>query len=107
MPIYEYQCQACGHQLEALQKVNDAPLIKCSQCNQEQLQKRVSAVAFQLKGSGWYVTDFKDKKEKSTNSDTSETTNNSDTKAETSSSRATTNAADSNKKATSTTSSDD
>ena len=59
MPIYEYQCQACGHQLEVLQKVSDAPLKKCPECGKPKLQKLVSAPSFRLKGGGWYETDFK------------------------------------------------
>ncbi len=59
MPIYEYQCDACGHQLEALQKMADAPLTQCPQCEQDSLRKKVSAAAFRLKGGGWYETDFK------------------------------------------------
>lgn len=59
MPIYEYQCTACNHALEALQKMSDAPLTECPQCGQSTLQKLVSAASFQLKGSGWYQTDFK------------------------------------------------
>ena len=59
MPIYEYRCAACGHELEALQKLSDAPLRDCPACHQAELRKRVSAAGFQLKGSGWYVTDFR------------------------------------------------
>jgi putative FmdB family regulatory protein len=59
MPIYEYRCTACGKELEALQKLSDAPLKTCPACHDETLVKRVSAAGFQLKGSGWYVTDFK------------------------------------------------
>ena len=59
MPIYEYQCQACDHQLEALQKISDAPKLDCPACGESALKKQVSAVAFRLKGSGWYETDFK------------------------------------------------
>ena len=59
MPIYEYQCQACQHQLEALQKISDDPLTDCPECGKAELRKRVSAVAFRLKGGGWYETDFK------------------------------------------------
>ena len=62
MPIYEYQCEGCGHQLEALQKMSDAPLTDCPKCQQPNLKKLVSASGFQLKGSGWYVTDFKGSK---------------------------------------------
>ena len=59
MPIYEYQCTACDHSLEALQKMSDDVLIHCPECNGETLKKKISAVAFQLKGTGWYETDFK------------------------------------------------
>jgi putative FmdB family regulatory protein len=59
MPIYEYQCQACRKQIEALQKMNDAPLLDCPQCGKPALKKQVSAAAFRLKGGGWYETDFK------------------------------------------------
>jgi putative FmdB family regulatory protein len=59
MPFYEYQCNNCGHALEAMQKVSDAPLKKCPQCGKPQLQKLMSAPVFRLKGGGWYETDFK------------------------------------------------
>lgn len=59
MPIYEYRCAACGHDLEVLQKFSDAPLTVCPECHKPELRKRVSAAGFQLKGSGWYVTDFR------------------------------------------------
>lgn len=59
MPIYEYRCQSCNHELEALQKMHDAELRDCPHCGQPQLQKLISAAAFRLKGSGWYETDFK------------------------------------------------
>lgn len=62
MPIYEYQCKACGHKLEKLQKISDAPLKDCPACEQPDLHKLVSPVAFRLKGGGWYETDFKDEK---------------------------------------------
>lgn len=61
MPIYEYECTACGHQLEAIQKMSDEPLTICPNCNKPDLHKLVSAAGFQLKGTGWYVTDFRDK----------------------------------------------
>lgn len=61
MPIYEYQCGTCGHQLEALQKFSDAPLIQCPECGKETLKKLVSSTSFQLKGTGWYATDIRDK----------------------------------------------
>lgn len=59
MPIYEYLCQSCGHAHEAIQKISDAPLSECPQCAKPQLKKQISAAGFQLKGSGWYATDFK------------------------------------------------
>ena len=62
MPIYEYQCDVCGHRLEKLQKISDSPLSDCPACKQPGLRKLVSAVAFRLKGGGWYETDFKDEK---------------------------------------------
>jgi putative FmdB family regulatory protein len=59
MPIYEYQCQSCGHELEALQKLSDQPLVTCPACSKDDLIKKISAAGFRLKGSGWYETDFK------------------------------------------------
>jgi putative FmdB family regulatory protein len=59
MPFYEYQCNSCGHTLEAMQKITDAPLKKCPHCGKPQLQKLMSAPVFRLKGGGWYETDFK------------------------------------------------
>jgi len=59
MPIYEYRCQQCGHELEKIQKMSDAPLSECPSCGQASLKKLVSAAAFRLKGGGWYETDFK------------------------------------------------
>ena len=59
MPIYEYQCEACGHYLETLQKISDPPLTDCHKCGKPALKKLVSAAAFRLKGGGWYETDFK------------------------------------------------
>jgi putative FmdB family regulatory protein len=64
MPIYEYACQKCGHTLDALQKVSDAPLRKCPECGALRLKRLVSAPQFRLKGSGWYETDFKSDKDK-------------------------------------------
>ena len=61
MPIYEYKCQACGHEMEAIQKMSDPALIDCPQCQQAALKKLISAAGFQLKGNGWYATDFKNK----------------------------------------------
>ncbi len=59
MPIYEYRCDACGHKLEVIQKLKDAPLTICPVCDKPTLAKMISAGGFQLKGSGWYATDFK------------------------------------------------
>jgi len=59
MPIYEYRCEACGHQEEFLQKLTERPLSKCPKCGKAKFQKMLSAAGFQLKGSGWYATDFK------------------------------------------------
>jgi putative FmdB family regulatory protein len=59
MPIYAYQCSSCGHELEALQKMSDAPLTDCPACNSATLTKKVTAAAFRLSGGGWYETDFK------------------------------------------------
>ena len=61
MPIYEYQCQSCHHVLEALQGLSEAPLTDCPACKGKTLQRLVSAAGFQLKGTGWYATDFRDK----------------------------------------------
>lgn len=61
MPIYEYLCENCGQELEKIQKISDAPLVNCPSCGKASLRKKISAVGFQLKGSGWYATDFKDK----------------------------------------------
>lgn len=59
MPIYEYRCGSCGHQKDHLQKMSDAPLATCPACGQASYTKLLSAAGFQLKGSGWYATDFK------------------------------------------------
>ncbi|MEX1031886.1 MAG: zinc ribbon domain-containing protein [Cellvibrionaceae bacterium] len=64
MPIYEYQCQSCDHGFEVLQKMSDPLLTDCPACHQQALRKKVSAVAFRLKGGGWYETDFKTGKKK-------------------------------------------
>jgi len=61
MPIYEYRCKACGHQEEFLQKLSEPPLTECPVCHRKSFDKLPSAAGFQLKGSGWYATDFKGK----------------------------------------------
>lgn len=89
MPIYAYRCGSCGFQKDVLQKMSDAPLTQCPECKQESFSKQVTAAGFQLKGSGWYVTDFRggnsssgksDKKEGSS-SGASESGQNSSTSA--------------------------
>ena len=59
MPIYEYECNACQYGFESIQKISEPPLVDCPQCGEPQLRKKISAVAFRLKGGGWYETDFK------------------------------------------------
>ncbi len=59
MPIYAYKCGSCGHAKDVLQKISDAPLTACPACGAEAFSKQVTAAGFQLKGSGWYVTDFR------------------------------------------------
>jgi putative FmdB family regulatory protein len=59
MPIYEYRCQSCGFEKEYLQKLSDAPISQCPSCGKADMVKMVTAAGFQLKGSGWYATDFK------------------------------------------------
>jgi len=84
MPIYEYVCKACGQAHEALQKFSDEPLMDCPACHQSTLQKIVSASGFQLKGSGWYVTDYRGKDKSAQSADgatSSDATNSSDTAA--------------------------
>lgn len=61
MPIYEYRCSSCGFQKEHLQKMSDAPLTTCPSCASDRYTKLLSAAGFQLKGTGWYATDFKDR----------------------------------------------
>jgi putative FmdB family regulatory protein len=59
MPIYEYRCSACGHQEDHLLRLSDAPLTKCPACGKKKYEKQLTAAGFQLKGSGWYASDFK------------------------------------------------
>ncbi|MBN9410115.1 MAG: zinc ribbon domain-containing protein [Burkholderiales bacterium] len=61
MPIYAYKCASCGHSKDVLQKMSDAPLTVCPSCGAETFSKQLTAAGFQLKGSGWYVTDFRDR----------------------------------------------
>ena len=64
MPIYEYACESCGHQFDALQKMSDDPLRECPDCGEKSLKKLLSAPNFRLKGGGWYETDFKKDKQR-------------------------------------------
>jgi putative FmdB family regulatory protein len=59
MPIYAYRCEECGFAKDVLQKISDAPLSQCPSCNKPAFKKQLTAAGFQLKGSGWYVTDFR------------------------------------------------
>lgn len=59
MPIYAYKCSSCGHEKDVLQKISDAPLTACPACGAQAFAKQLTAAGFQLKGSGWYATDFK------------------------------------------------
>jgi len=79
MPIYEYLCNSCGAEKEHLQKISDAPIAVCPVCGSNDYIKRISAAGFQLKGSGWYVTDFKNNKAKSPDAKSSSKDTKSDT----------------------------
>ena len=89
MPIYEYECGACGESHEFIQKFSDGPKRKCPSCGALKLKKQISAAAFHLKGDGWYVTDFRDKDKKDTkekksdssSGDSKSTSESSDTKS--------------------------
>jgi putative FmdB family regulatory protein len=92
VPIYEYQCESCGHGLEALQKLSDAPLTECPECHKSSLKKQISAAGFRLSGGGWYETDFKSGKKKNLAGDSaSSTPASSSSTASTTSSATTTN----------------
>ena len=95
MPIYEYECDDCGHQFEALQKMSDDLLIDCPQCDQPTLRKLVSAAAFRLKGKGWYETDFKGDGKKNLSS--SDSTKSVDKKSDEKAAKANKKSADSGK----------
>ena len=77
MPIYEYQCESCGHELEALQKLSDVPLTQCPECQKSSLKKQISAAGFRLSGGGWYETDFKSGKKKNLAGDSSQSSSSS------------------------------
>ena len=83
MPIYEYRCAECGQEHEVLQKVSEPPLTVCPACGKPALQKQLSAAGFQLKGSGWYATDFKGPAKKPAEKKTEKTEAKTETKTET------------------------
>ncbi len=89
MPIYEYQCESCGHELEALQKLSDAPLTECPACQKSTLKKQISAAGFRLSGGGWYETDFKSGKKKNLAGDSTQSTSSGTSSSNTGSSSAT------------------
>ncbi len=62
MPIYEYRCDGCGHEMELIQRMSDDPMKDCPVCKESKLKKLISAAGFRLKGSGWYESDFKNSK---------------------------------------------
>lgn len=96
MPIYAYKCSSCGHTRDVLQKVSDAPLTQCPQCEASTFSKQLTAAGFQLRGSGWYATDFKNGSSKNkgtaepkgSDSGSKESAPDSTTKSETSTSAA-------------------
>ena len=104
MPIYEYECMSCQHRLEKIQKMSDSRLVDCPECGKPDLKKLVSAVAFRLKGSGWYETDFKTGSKKNvsgTDAESSATTGSSEaTTADTSSAGSKNKSADKDTKST-------
>jgi putative FmdB family regulatory protein len=73
MPIYDFQCTSCDHKDELMRKISEASTIICPNCSKETFSKMLSAPSFQLSGTGWYASDFKDKKSNKTPTDKSET----------------------------------
>ncbi|MCO6441325.1 MAG: zinc ribbon domain-containing protein [Nitrococcus mobilis] len=80
MPIYEYMCNACGHEMETLQAISEAPLRDCPECGQAELRKLISAPIFRLKGGGWYETDFKTNNKRNLAGDAAAESKSSETK---------------------------
>ncbi|XOV84445.1 MAG: FmdB family zinc ribbon protein [bacterium] len=101
MPIYEYRCDNCGHELEVMQKLSEDPLKTCPKCSNDALTKRISAAGFRLKGGGWYETDFKSGKKKNVSGteggSSAPSTGTSDSSGTSDSAGASTGAADSSK----------
>jgi putative FmdB family regulatory protein len=81
MPIYEYQCSACGNRHEAIQGMNDADLTDCPKCGKPSLKRLISAAGFRLKGGGWYETDFKSGNKKNLAGDSSSSSGDSSPKS--------------------------
>ena len=103
MPIYAYRCADCGHAQDFLQKISDGPIAECPSCGSKNFAKQVTAAGFQLKGGGWYVTDFrdsgkKDGKKSDSNAGTTETKTDSKPAETTASSTTTTTSSDSGAK---------
>ncbi len=90
MPIYEYQCTTCHHKFDELQKLNDEPIKKCPECSKDTAVRLVSAAGFQLKGTGWYATDFKNKGKSESTSATTSVPSDSKTTANTTNEKSTT-----------------
>lgn len=82
MPIYEYRCSSCGHQQDFLQKLSEPPLTDCPECKQSTFSKQVTAAGFQLKGTGWYATDFKNSGGSKASSSSSESSSSDSAKSE-------------------------
>ena len=83
MPIYAYKCESCGHSKDVLQKISDAPLSVCPACGADSFRKQLTAAGFQLKGSGWYVTDFRGGASGAPSTGTATATDSAETKAST------------------------
>ena len=82
MPIYAYKCLGCGHTFDKIQRMSDAPLTDCPQCEEALLKKQVTAAAFKLTGTGWYETDFKNNTDKNKSADTSKSDTGSTVKSD-------------------------
>ena len=94
MPIYEYQCQSCGHAVEALQKISEEPLTECPICKKPDLAKKISASGFRLKGAGWYETDFKSGSKKNVAGDAGSPASSSSSSASTTTTASSTSSSD-------------
>lgn len=86
MPTYEYQCKVCGHQFEIVRKMSDTSSVECPACHKPEVERLLSAPNIQFKGTGWYVTDYKNKDKKKPEKDTNDTSASSDSENKTSTS---------------------